>query len=109
MAKLDLPLETIFAADLRKANVPFVQEYKAIPGRKYRWDFHIPDTDLLIELNGATWTKGGHSTGSGIQRDYTKANLAIIYGWRQLTFTAQDVQDGTALDTVCKVLLGGER
>ena len=99
-------LEAVFALQLMTANVKFQQEYQAIPGRRYRWDFAIEpidDTRLLIELNGGTWTKGGHSTGGGIQRDYAKANAAVCHGFRQLTFTAQDVHDLTALDMVCKV------
>ena len=102
-------LEAVFALQLMTAGVKFVQEYRAIPGRRYRWDFAIEpieDTRLLVELNGGTWTKSGHSTGNGIQRDYAKANAAVCHGFRQLTFTAQDVHDLTALDTVCKVLLG---
>lgn len=103
------PLEDEFAFQLAASNVKFAREFQAIPGRRYRWDFAIEPVDdvrLLIEVNGGTWTHGGHSTGGGIQRDYSKANAAVCNGWRQLTFTAADVRDGTALDTVCKILLG---
>ena len=104
-------LEAVFALQLMTAGVKFVQEYQAIPTRRYRWDFAIEpieDTRLLVELNGGTHRRMGHSTGTGIQRDYAKANAAVCHGFRQLTFTAQDVHALTALDTVCKVLLGLE-
>ena len=102
-------LEAVFALQLMTAGVKFQQEYRAIPGRRYKWDFAIEpieDTRLLVELNGGTHRRMGHSTGVGIQRDYAKANAAVCHGYRQLTFTAKDVHDLTALDTVCKVLLG---
>lgn len=104
-------LEAVFALQLMTAGVKFQREYKAIPGRKYRWDYAIEpieETRLLIELNGGTHRHMGHSTGVGIQRDYAKANAAVCHGFRQLTFTAQDVHDLTALDMVCKMLLGVE-
>ena len=104
-------LEAVFALQLITANIRFQREYKAIPGRKYRWDYAIEPVDetrLLVELNGGTYRRMGHSTGAGIQRDYAKANAAVCHGYRQLTFTARDVHDLTALDMVCKVLLGLE-
>ena len=104
-------LEAVFALQLMTANVKFTQEYKAIPNRRYKWDFAIEpieDARLLVELNGGTHQHMGHSTGVGIQRDYDKANAAVCHGFRQLTFTAQDVHDLTALDMVCKLLLGME-
>ncbi|MHB0966002.1 MAG: hypothetical protein ACYC36_06050 [Bellilinea sp.] len=102
-------LEAVFALQLMTAGIKFRREYQAIPGRKYRWDYAIEpieETRLLVELNGGTHQHMGHSTGVGIQRDYDKANAAVCHGFRQLTFTAQDVHDLTALDMVCKLLLG---
>ena len=102
-------LEDKFAFQLDATGIRYEREFRAIPGRRYRWDFRIADTNILIEINGGTWTRSGHSTGDGIARDYKKANLAAMNGWRQLTFTAQDVEDLTALDMICKILLtGGE-
>ena len=102
-------LEAVFTLQLMTANIKFRREYQAIPGRKYRWDYAIEpieETRLLVELNGGTYRYMGHSTGAGIQRDYAKANVAVCHGFRQLTFTARDVHDLTALDMVCAVLLG---
>ena len=104
-------LEATFALQLMAAGIKFRREYRAVPTRRYKWDFVIEpfeDTLLLVELNGGTHRHMGHSTGVGIQRDYDKANAAVCHGFRQLTFTAQDVHDLTALDTVCAVLLGVE-
>ena len=102
-------IEDKLAFQLTASNVKFTREFQAIPNRRYSWDFAIEPVDdvrLLIEVNGGTWTHAGHSTGGGIQRDYDKANAAVAHGWRQLTFTSAQVRDGSALDLICKVLLG---
>ncbi len=99
--------ESEFELQLRASNVPFEREFMAIPGRRYRWDFRIADTRYLVEIQGGTWIKGGHSTGAGIQRDCTKAQLAVAYGWIPVPFTSQDVHDCTAIDWVCERLLKG--
>jgi hypothetical protein len=96
-------LNDTFALQLTAMNISYEREYKCIPGRKFAFDFHIGK--LLIELCGGTWMpKSGHNTGRFIQRDYEKANLAILNGYDVFHFTTQDVEDGTAIDQVVKYL-----
>lgn len=73
------------------------REVSPIPGRKFRFDFAWTDRKLLVEIQGGTWGKGGHSTGSGIDRDTEKLNLATIHGWRVMQFTGTQVRDGRAM------------
>jgi hypothetical protein len=63
-----------------------VQEFRAIPARRYRWDFAWPEHRLLLEVNGGAWMKSSYSHKSGPQivRDYTKNNLAVAAGWKIL-------------------------
>lgn len=56
-------------------------EVKIIPARKFRFDYVQKDTKVAIEINGGTWGKGGHSSGKGLERDYTKLNLAQEIGY----------------------------
>jgi very-short-patch-repair endonuclease len=58
------------------------REQAIIPGRRYRFDFVHHRSMVAVEINGATWRKGGHSSGTGLARDYEKANLAVLHGWR---------------------------
>jgi very-short-patch-repair endonuclease len=83
----------------------YVKEFKAIPGRKYEWDFAYPKAKLLIEVQGATYVKGSHSTGTGIRRDCEKLNLATIAGWRCLLFTSDMVRDDLAHPVIADALL----
>ena len=102
-------LEDLFAFQLDAAGLTgYIREYQAIPGRKFRFDFAFiqPEHRLLIEINGGTYSKGGHSTGTGINRDYEKNNLAVLNGWRVLSFDTKMVKSGAALEVVEKFLRG---
>lgn len=71
----DLPLES------QKKNV--------VPGRRFVYDFYIPDAGVLVECNGGTWARGnsGHSSGSGIARDAEKVNQAQVNGYNIFVLT----------------------
>ena len=97
-------LEDKFAFQLRAVGVEYEREFKAIPGRRYPWDFRIDN--LLIEIQGGTWSRGksGHTSGAGVRRDCEKLNLATLHGWRVLAFTSDMVHDLTALNTVLQII-----
>ncbi|MFA5458313.1 MAG: DUF559 domain-containing protein [Synergistaceae bacterium] len=98
-------LEAELALQIRALGLPEpVREYRAIPGRKFRYDFCWEKERLLVEVNGGTYTKGAHSTGQGIARDYEKANLATLDGWRVLMFDGKAVKNGEAVETIRKAL-----
>jgi hypothetical protein len=97
-------LNNSFAFQLKAAGIPFDREIKAIPGRKLSWDFCIPKARqlryLLVEVQGAIWVKGGHSTGKGITRDCAKEALAAIAGYDHFNVTKDHVTSGQALKWV---------
>lgn len=79
----------IFGTDLP---VP-VTEHRFHPERKFRLDFAWEAQKVAVEVEGATWVKGAHSSGAGIQRDCEKSNLALLAGWRVLRFTSTMLDD----------------
>ena len=98
-------LEAELALQIRALDLPEpIREYPAIKGRKFRFDFAWVERKLLVEVNGGTYTKGAHSTGRGIARDYEKANLAVLQGWRVLTFDGKSVKSGEAVEVIRKAL-----
>lgn len=105
MSKSDLEDTLAFQLDALGLT-GYVREYQAIKGRKFRFDFCFTEQRLLIEVNGGTFTKGAHSTGRGIARDYEKANLAVLQGWRCLAFDGKAVRSGEAVEVVRKALEG---
>ena len=105
MSKSDLEDALAFQLDALGLT-GYVREYQAIKGRKFRFDFCFTEQRLLIEVNGGTFTKGAHSTGRGIARDYEKSNLAQLQGWCCLAFDGKAVRSGEAVEVVRKALEG---
>lgn len=98
-------LEAELALQIKALGLPEpVREYPAITGRKFRFDFAWLEHRLLVEVNGGTYTKGAHSTGRGIARDYEKANLAVLQGWRVLSFDVKSVKSGEAVEVIRQAL-----
>jgi hypothetical protein len=94
-------LERALLAQIKMAGLPIpTREYKAIPNRRFRWDMAWIEPRILLEVQGAIWVKGGHSTGRGITRDCEKLNLASMAGWHCFAVTSDMIKDGTALRLV---------
>ena len=104
-------LEEALLFQLRAVGLPLpVVQYRAIPGRRWRWDFAWPERKLLVEVQGGIWIKSGHTTGTGISRDIEKNNAAVLAGWRVLFVTACMIEDGRALEVIEAMLQdGGDR
>ena len=79
-------------------------QYRIVPGRLYTWDRAWPDQRVCVEVQGAVWTNGAHSRGSGVQRDCMKASMAAALGWRCLPVTREMIEDGTAIKLIAQAL-----
>ena len=77
-----------------------VLEFRFNPERRYRADFAWPSYMLILEIEGGTWIKGRHVTGTGFQEDIYKYNSMVLLGYRVLRATTQDVNSGIALQTL---------
>jgi very-short-patch-repair endonuclease len=99
-------VEDEFYFQIKAVGLPLPErQAKIIPERRYRWDFCWPERNLLAEIQGGIWvSQTGHTSGSGIARDYEKHNLAVLAGWKTLFFTTQAVRDGSALTILEKAL-----
>ena len=100
-------LEQAFVTQVRMLGLPEPEREVALSNEyAYRWDFVWPRYRLAVEINGGIWNVGGHSTGKGILRDMTKLKLATLAGYRSFQFSADAVEDGSAVNTVEKFILG---
>lgn len=81
MAISELELEFDRLWDYLYPNIDLIAEFRAIPGRRFKFDYCHPQSKVLIEVNGQIWHKGGHSTGKALLRDYEKLNLAHALGY----------------------------
>ena len=91
-------LEAEFALLLRAHKLPEpIREYRILRDRMYRWDFCWPEQKVAVEIQGGRWVKSGHSSGTGIERDARKNNLAQLQGWLCMVFVDEHLRDGSAL------------
>ena len=82
------PLELKFDMVWRALNGPaMVSQFRFHATRCWRFDFAHPATFTAIEIQGGTWTRGGHARGAGIRRDYEKLNHAMLAGWTVFLLT----------------------
>lgn len=96
--------EQALAAQLQAAGVSFEREQLLIPGRRFRFDFVITGSDLVIEVEGGTWSGGRHTSGVGFRSDCFKYNKALELGYRVLRYTTDMVTKGEAIAQVMEIL-----
>jgi hypothetical protein len=104
-------LELLLLNRLERAGLPVgTAQVLGIPGRKFAFDRAWPDAvpPVAVNVQGATFVKGGHSTGRGIERDCEVACLATLAGWRYLPLTKHMIQDGRAVDFIHRALHGDD-
>ena len=98
-------LEELLFQHIKLVGLPEPErEYRFAPPRRFRADFAYPERKLLIEVEGGVWTRGRHTRGAGYTSDAEKYNLATVKGWRVLRFTGDMIKDGSAIDTIEKVM-----
>lgn len=88
--------EQALALGLRALGIEHEQQYawgkQLNPPRLFRADLAVPAARLLVEVEG-----GAHIAGlARFQRDQERRNLAVMAGWRVLTFTPAQALNGTA-------------
>lgn len=74
------------------------------PCRLWRVDFYFPEQRTAVEVEGAVWTQGRHTRGSGFVKDMEKYNALTMAGIWLLRFTPKQVTDGVALQQIERVL-----
>ncbi|WP_445536110.1 endonuclease domain-containing protein [Acinetobacter sp. G18] len=92
--------ETVLATHLKACKISFEQEYKFHPTRKWRADFLITGTKILVEVEGGIWSGGRHTRGKGYLGDMEKYNEAAAMGYTVLRFSTEQVKSGLALKKI---------
>lgn len=81
-----------------------VLEYKFHSTRKWRFDLCFPAELVAVEVDGAVWTQGRHTRGSGYVKDLEKLNAATELGWRVFRYATHMVESGEAVKQLGRVL-----
>ncbi|MDC4995479.1 endonuclease domain-containing protein [Acinetobacter baumannii] len=92
--------EVLLATHLKACKIEFEQEYKFHPKRKWRADFLITGTKILIEVEGGIWSGGRHTRGKGYIGDMEKYNSAAMMGFTVLRFSTEQVKAGVAIKQI---------
>lgn len=99
--------EAVLATHLKAHNIAFETEFKFCPHRKWRADFLITGTKILVEVEGGIYTGGRHTRGAGYEKDCEKYNWATAHGWQVHRFSTQKVQKGEAINAILELLSEG--
>ena len=97
----DYPAVGLFLESLGE---PWKREHIFHPTRKWRLDYALVERRIGIEIEGAVWTGGRHTRGSGFVADMEKYNELAILGWRLLRFTPANIKKGTFKDPILRLL-----
>lgn len=92
--------ESTLANQLRVLKISFEQEYKFHPKRKWRADFYITGTKILIEVEGGIWSNGRHTRGKGYIADMEKYNSATELGYSVFRYSTDQVKSGKAIEEI---------
>lgn len=99
------PLEMMFRLQLTANKIEgWEQEYRFHSERKWRFDFAFPEKKIAVELQGGTWSRGGHARGSGIEKDCEKFSHAAILGWSIILADTNQVKNGQGIDWLIQAL-----
>ena len=85
----------------------FQREYKFHPARRWRLDLYSAEHQLGVELHGGVYSGGRHTRGEGFSEDRRKMNAALELGIRVLEYTPKEIQDGSALAQIERVIAAG--
>lgn len=99
--------EATLVQHLKTHKISFEQEYKFHPTRKWRADFLITGTKILIEVEGGVWSGGRHTRGKGYIGDMEKYNSASMMGFTVLRFCTEQVKSGIAIQQI-EILMKGK-
>jgi len=72
-------------------DIKILRWQRVIKGRRFEFDFCLPDQRILIEIQGAVFTGGRHTRGMGYTADCEKSRLAQFDGWDVLCYTGKQI------------------
>lgn len=94
--------ESTLIQHLKAYKIEFVQEFRFNLERKWRADFHLVGTKVLIEVEGGVWLggKGRHTSGKGYLGDMEKYNSATALGYSVYRYSTEQVKSGKAIEEI---------
>nr|WP_216076880.1 endonuclease domain-containing protein [Acinetobacter defluvii] len=96
--------EATLVQHLKTYNIEFQTEFKFNPERKWRADFYIVGSNMLIEVEGGIWSNGRHTRAQGYLGDMEKYNSAQVLGYSVYRYSTEQVKSGKAIDEIRRLI-----
>lgn len=96
--------EAILIQHFKAYGIGYEQEYQFNENRKWRADFHITSTKILIEVEGGIWSNGRHTRGKGYIADMEKYNSATELGYSVFRYSTEQVKSGKAIEEIRRLI-----
>jgi hypothetical protein len=98
--------DLIFAAWCRTNGLPLpTPEYRFHPDRRWRFDFAWEKQQVAVEVQGGIWTRGRHTRGAALLKEWEKLNTAATLGWRILYCQPDDLLTTQFMATLKQALI----
>ena len=99
-------LERLFLTLIQEAGLPEPEtQYQFNPSRRWKADFSWPEYRIIAEVQGMTHVASrGHTSHSGIHRDYEKQNDAQLLGYRYFEFDRDMIESGMAVNVIARAM-----
>lgn len=96
--------EAVMIQHLKAHKINFEQEFQFNKDRKWRADFYLVGTKILIEVEGGIWSGGRHTRGKGYLGDMEKYNSATALGYQIYRYSTEQVKSGLAIEQILKLI-----
>ena len=96
--------EAKLAQHLKSYKIEFQAEFQFNPERKWRADFYILGTKVLIEVEGGIWSNGRHTRAQGYLGDMEKYNSAQELGYSVYRYSTEQVKSGKAIEDIRRLV-----
>lgn len=96
-----------------------IKELAFCPGRKWRFDYALPEVKIAVEVEGGTFKKrtyrnkegvlitttgGRHNSATGFLNDMEKYNEAAVLGWRLLRVTPDKLITTSTIEMIRRAI-----
>ena len=96
--------EQLLRSWLESENIDYKPEYVFCDGRRWRFDYALPEHKIAVEIEGGCFMfgGGGHNRGAAMRKDMEKYNEAAMLGWKVLRYMPENLE--LAIRDIMRVL-----
>ena len=85
-------------------NTDCVKELQFCKGRRWRFDYALPDFKIALEVEGGIFVHGRHTRPQGFYNDMEKYNTATTLGWVVVRTIPRELYTQKTLDLLLELI-----